>query len=67
MIKVDEPTQCVFTVVQKDAKHYYLGDYRYAWVRLVVAMKESDKNYRWVGGAYVKEKYANVSLWLEPA
>ncbi len=30
-------------------------------------MKESQKNYRWVGGVYAAEKYANLSLWLEPA
>lgn len=30
-------------------------------------MKESDKNYRWVAGAYKNAKYLNLSLWLEPA
>ena len=40
-IKIEEPTQCVFSLMQKDAKFYYLGDYRYVWVRLIVVMKES--------------------------
>ena len=53
--------------MQKDAKFYYLGDYRYVWVRLIVVMKESQKSYRWVGGVYANGKYANLPLWLEPA
>jgi len=49
---------------QKDMKHYYLSDYSYVWVRMIVVMRESDKNYRWIGATYTNSKYANLSLWL---
>lgn len=34
---------------------------------MIVIMKESDKNYRWVTGTYKNTKYSNINLWLEPA
>jgi hypothetical protein len=63
-IVLEESTQCVISLVQKDAKHYYLGDYKYIWVRVIVVMKESEKNYRWIAGRYVNTKYTNISLSL---
>lgn len=65
-INIEDPTQCVISLAQKDIKHYYLGDYKYTWARLIVVMKESDKNYRWIAATYANTKYVNLSMWLEP-
>jgi hypothetical protein len=65
-INVEEATQCAITLTQKDARHYYKSEYAYIWVRVLVVMKESEHNYRWIGGVYRNTKYASLNLWLEP-
>ena len=64
-IKLEEGSDCIFSVVQKDMKHYR-GQYRYSWIRMIIAMKEGQKGYRWIGGTYKKCKIASYSCKLEP-
>ena len=63
-VKLEEGSDCAFSVVQKDMKHYR-GQYRYAWIRMMVVMKEGDKGYRWIGGTYKKGKIATLTCRLE--
>ena len=38
-LKLEESSECAFSVVQKDMKHYR-GHYKYSWIRMIVVMKE---------------------------
>lgn len=62
---MEEHTECAITVAQKDSKHY-TDNYKYIWIRMLLIMKESDKNYRWIGGVYKNCKNARLSVCLEP-
>lgn len=61
--KVQTLTTCSISVTQKDHKHYRNNGYEYAWMRLMVVMKDID-GYRWISGAYEKKKVLNCNCVL---
>lgn len=63
--KLEEHSECVLSLIQKDMKHYQIG-YEYCWMRMIIAQKESENNYRWVTGAYEKSKVTSCKVSLEP-
>lgn len=43
-----------------------MNDYKYSWVRMILVMKESGENYRWIAGAYKNTKFINLNVKVEP-
>ena len=63
--KVEGYGSCVLSLLQKDKKYYRNNGYEYAWMRMIIAVKDLD-GFRYIDGSYSNEKVLSVRCALNP-